>query len=581
MDYRQFLHELFDTKPDAMYINIWTLPHKFSHFFSDIDKAAKYIDSVVNKKIDIYVACGLTDKLPRSRRGKKKQILAIPGFGMDIDFQSTKKPHCPKNIEDVIAIIKGNGWDPSLIILTGHGCHVWWLFKECWVFEDDHDRKLAQSLSERLQLTIKQIAKDKNFLLDSTHDLSRVLRLPETFNNKSKTESLPTSLFEDTGIRYTDPLELDDFLVKPKVELLTPEITEEQLQKIKKDLTIDHNAQIDDEMVQQLIEIEPKFLATWQQQRADFKDPTPSAYAMSLADLAAQVGWSDEDITHLIISWNRNHGHDLNKLHPAKMATTIQKAREHVKKKKIDDYMDTVAPVQGTKFEKIVDPTGDKIREATCTMLGIKIVKLFQYEQENSSAYRMLLADGTYIQFLTPNDLLMLPKFATIVYERTRKVIDVTGKQWRQCKKNFTKFITVITAGSRTVEERMAIWLEMYLSEKPPSSMTESLDDSEPFVYQGYWWVYASKFRDWVIQYLGENKTMEKSELELKLIKAERFTFTRTRPTDGIRKTIRPWRIPIMVVHPPVLQPDNLKPQPTKGSDSQDNIYEFTKLKKG
>lgn len=92
MDYTEFLHEIHGGKPDNAYINIWVLNTKLSHFTRDIDEAADYIDSLKNKKYDIYVACGLYKvKLRKTLRGDKKKVIGIPGLYMDIDFLTKDK----------------------------------------------------------------------------------------------------------------------------------------------------------------------------------------------------------------------------------------------------------------------------------------------------------------------------------------------------------------------------------------------------------------------------------------------------------------------------------------------------------
>jgi len=274
---------------------------------------------------------------------------------------------------------------------------------------------------------------------------------------------------------------------------------------------------------------------------------------MALANTAACVKWEDNEICALIVGFYKKHGHDLNKLHPRKMAVTIQKARDFAAKQEIDDYVENVAPVQGTKYEKIVDPDGSKAKQATCNMLKIDILKLVQFKQENTSTYRMYLDDAvkTKLEFKGPEELLSKTKFGLILFERTGKSLSVTAPEWKLCKKNFEKFIEVVAAGPTTTEERMALWLERYLQEKEPIDIIASLEDNEPFVHQGHWWVYPAKWKNWVIQNVGENKTESKLELDLTVINAERIRFTKTRVSDGARKTIRPYKIPVDVVYPP------------------------------
>ena len=553
MDYRQFLHELFDTKPDNHYINIWILPHKLSRFFLDIDQAADYVATFLNKKIDVYIACGTTDKkLSKTRRGKKNDITGIPAFYMDIDFLTSIKPNCPKDINEVLTIVKGFGWDPNIIVLTGNGCQCWWVFKEFWDFKNKQDRFLAEALNTRLQNTIKEKALEYGWHLDSTQDITRVLRLPGTFNHKDKRVPKPTSIYESSPFRYSDPEnDFDEYLLKPDENFLNPVIDNNQVPTVQKDLKINANASLPQEKFELLYESDEKFIETWNQDLPDLKDPSPSGYSMSLANMAACVGWDDDEICELISAFYIKHGHDLSKLHPRKLQLTIQNARIFAAKEEVNDYVSNVAIAQDTEYEQVVDPDGDKARQATCKILKLDIVKIVQFKQESSAAYRMYLKDGTQVEFKNTESLLNKTKFANIIFERVKVGIVITATEWKICKKNFEKFMIVHDTGSVTTHDRMKIWLERYLQEKKPKDIIESLEDYEPFVHQGHWWVYPNKWKNWVIQAVGENKTEEGLELDLNVISAEKTRFTKTRISDGARKTIWPYKIPLNIIYPP------------------------------
>jgi len=71
---------------------------------------------------------------------------------------------------------------------------------------------------------------------------------------------------------------------------------------------LDLSQRVDPEKLQSLISNNPKFRKTWNHQRDDLKDPSMSGYDLSLANFAAQAGWSDNEIAALIIlhRYNRN-----------------------------------------------------------------------------------------------------------------------------------------------------------------------------------------------------------------------------------------------------------------------------------
>jgi len=75
-----------------------------------------------------------------------------------------------------------------------------------------------------------------------------------------------------------------------------------------------------------LAEIDRKFVTSWNHQRPDLTDQSPSAFDLSLAVFAAIIGWSDQEIVNLLIAHRRRHGADL-KLRPDYYRMTIRKAR--------------------------------------------------------------------------------------------------------------------------------------------------------------------------------------------------------------------------------------------------------------
>ena len=67
---------------------------------------------------------------------------------------------------------------------SGWGIQPHWLLDRLWVFADEDDRQAAAALVQRFQATIHQQAAKYGWTLDSTHDLTRVLRIPGTLNHK-------------------------------------------------------------------------------------------------------------------------------------------------------------------------------------------------------------------------------------------------------------------------------------------------------------------------------------------------------------------------------------------------------------
>jgi hypothetical protein len=62
-----------------------------------------------------------------------------------------------------------------------------------------------------------------------------------------------------------------------------------------------------------LCEIEPRFKASWEMRRPDLSDQSSSGYDMSLACFAVATGWTDQEVSDLLVSFAMKHGHDMKK----------------------------------------------------------------------------------------------------------------------------------------------------------------------------------------------------------------------------------------------------------------------------
>ena len=161
---------------------------------------------LAEEKNDVYFGVGIAQDQKFKGRATSEEIIGIPGAWLDIDIKGNDhiQQNLPKTIDEILTKIP---LKPSIIVHSGHGLHAYWLFKEVWYFDNDNERKEAQKLLQGFQLFIKQRL---GYKLDSTHDLARVLRLPETINYKSK--PIPVKIFQENDIRY-NPDDLSQYAV--------------------------------------------------------------------------------------------------------------------------------------------------------------------------------------------------------------------------------------------------------------------------------------------------------------------------------------------------------------------------------
>jgi len=125
----RFLETLFAGKSDDLYLLLWTLPEKQSHWFRQVDVAAQFAESL--HKHDLYVGVGLSERDHGAKhRCLSVEVAGIVGVWADIDLKSDRhhKVALPATVEEALGILP-KGLPPTVLILTGNGLHAWWLFE--------------------------------------------------------------------------------------------------------------------------------------------------------------------------------------------------------------------------------------------------------------------------------------------------------------------------------------------------------------------------------------------------------------------------------------------------------------------
>ena len=80
-----FLNLLWQSKPEELYLLMWTHPDKQSHWYRDIAAAAEFV--LTSRGLDVYMGVGLSmaDHGP-ARRCVSEEIAGISGFWADLDL---------------------------------------------------------------------------------------------------------------------------------------------------------------------------------------------------------------------------------------------------------------------------------------------------------------------------------------------------------------------------------------------------------------------------------------------------------------------------------------------------------------
>jgi putative DNA primase/helicase len=312
MGYREFLTHLFQDKPDDSKIGIFELPSARASNLADCNSAANFVDSINPHNNNVYFACGILDgKLNSSSRGSEADVIGIPGFWADLDFgDHHNEKKYPPDLESVLNILKDFDLPPSIIIHTGHGLHVYWLFKEPWIFDNDDEKWRAKKLCTRLQDTLRSIASRKGgYTFDTTSDLARILRLPKTFNNKKCNDVLEIYVYQENEFRY-NPEDFDDVCIEENAIKPEEPPLDDRKTEIEKQIIVDPWAEPPKDKFEALLIEVPRFRLSWDGDRTGtetWKGTSPSEFAMSIASIAASYGWSKQEVADLIIAFYRKH----------------------------------------------------------------------------------------------------------------------------------------------------------------------------------------------------------------------------------------------------------------------------------
>ena len=319
MDAGEFLIELWGDPPPGQVL-IWTLPQKWSIWFNRLDnvRVGDLSDS------DVYTGVGVAclDVLLRGReRATADMIAGIAGLWADVDYagKDHAKPNLPPAEVDAWELIHEMEFPPTIVVHTGHGLQAWWLFDRPWIFKNGEERERAQVMIRGWQGHMAELAAERGWVVDATHDLARLMRLPGTFNNKS--DPVPVKVLSSDGPRinweefpFLTAAYTDGWIAPP-----LPAVTIGAL-------ILDPDAEPPWEKREALRDNDRKFKKSTDHDRSDLVDQSASSYDMSLASIAVTAGWTDQENVNLLIYHRRKNGDDL-KLREDYYARTIAKAR--------------------------------------------------------------------------------------------------------------------------------------------------------------------------------------------------------------------------------------------------------------
>lgn len=188
------------------YMYLWTKPDKKSYPFPVTDAAGinQKARELSSSHHDVYCSIGVRPQpVTSDTRGTQQSISQIGCLWADIDIcdpAAHKSDRLPRTIEDALSILPAD-YPPSLIVSSGHGLHVYWMLSHPVDITDTNRAEVIQTV-KKIQQLIRNTAGAHNWEVDPTADLTRVLRVPSTWNYKDPHEAVLCEIIDASDTRY-------------------------------------------------------------------------------------------------------------------------------------------------------------------------------------------------------------------------------------------------------------------------------------------------------------------------------------------------------------------------------------------
>lgn len=442
------LDALFPEIPEGQRIQLWTLPDKASTWHETAESAAKEAMRLA-KTHDVYVSGGLRRAgLGAGERGKSADVTGLAALWADFDVagESHAKKGLPTSREDVERILGELPLQPSATVLSGTGgIHAWWIFHEVWDLTPAGENSKAQALAYGWGETIRSAAKRLGFQFDSLSDLARVLRVPGTFNHKGG-KARPVRLEALTDRRF-DPTEFEPYVLAGEPGAAPTRLG---------NLVLHGGANPPIEKLELLLALDPKVRATWEGKRPDL--PSGSEYDLSLATVAIQLEWTDQEVVDLLIARRRKAGQDL-KLREDYYARTLSRARKSYQAR------------TDAANDEAVDPENPDSRAEAFSALkfytGLDVVRILA-TGTRAPEYSVILADGRKAELGVMKDAQKWETWWSVAFEmRCAQGKKPKDAEWRQALTRAQTLVEEIEAEQASLVTGIVDLLQSFLGKVP------------------------------------------------------------------------------------------------------------------
>ena len=508
MDPQRFLTALWGDPPPGV-INIWRLPDRTSSWHRELSSINNFLRQFAME--EVYTGVSLSDpqkgRFTTRNRIEEAAAGAIAGVWSDIDVfhevhaKATRLPGTREEAQEVMAQLPH---EPTIIVDSGHGLQYWWLLTKPWVFAGEEEWGQARRMVQWWHKLTKDLMETRGWTTDSVYDLSRILRIPGTFNNKVKNDRKEVMAISADGPRYS----IQDFLGPVPEDFEASAPAPEQRRNTgssrssqqnqtssttSSGLTLDPGAEPGAVRLQSLLKADKKFQRTWEKNRPDLKDQSASSYNMSLADIAVRAGWDDQEVVNLMICWRRMHGHDL-KLRERYYELTLARAKEPIRAER----------AQRTLEETLIQPPEDEeevLKDNFRDLFGVDIKRVVKYLGD-PPFYHMYTEQGD-ITLGTIDKIYSQAKFREAVGAATDIVIaKVSGTIWDKRIQAILQLCEPVDVGDAShPAQETRTWVHDYLIDRyvrEEEDRDKAIERRFPYLEDGLIRIFLEDLSKWL-----------------------------------------------------------------------------------
>jgi len=202
-----------------------------------------------------------------------------------------------------------------------------------------------------------------------------VLRYPGTLNRKYR-EPRRVEIVNADGARWNE----GDF--EPwESEVAGHKVSAADLAKLDLKLTAESEPPFS--KLRMLMDLDPKFRATWERRRQLPKDQSVSGYDMSLATQMALIGWSADEIAATLVAWRREHSLPL-KLREQYYSHTIAKAFAN---------RDQYEAERSVESGEVAPGGAEQLRAMIEGVTGVAVDRIIVHGEAESGRYVAVIGD--------------------------------------------------------------------------------------------------------------------------------------------------------------------------------------------